>query len=80
MPIDKAKALQQSDPTMGGFEALKLWQSGCYTDKGLPPTWECLLSAVEDVAGPHVSERIAGKASTKKNWSIDPTGKVMCKH
>ena len=61
---------------MGGFEALKLWQSGCYTDKGLPPTWECLLSAVDDAAGPRVSERIAQRTLMKKNWSIDPSGKV----
>ena len=82
VPITKAKALQQADPTLGGFEALKLWQSGRYTDKGLPPTWACLLTAVAELkaAGPRVSERIAQRASMKKNWSIDPTGTALCKH
>jgi hypothetical protein len=74
VPIPKAKALQQADPTLGGFEALKLWQSGRYTDKGLPPTWDCLLTAVEDAVGPRVRERIARKASMKRNWSIDSAG------
>ena len=63
---------------MGGLQALKLWQSGRYTDKGLPPTWDCLLTAIEEEVGPRVSEQIAGKALMEKNWSIDHTGKVLC--
>ena len=60
----------QADSIMGGFKALKLWQSGHYTSKGFPPTWELLLKAVEDYAGPLVSEEIAERAAVEETWSI----------
>ena len=69
VPIDQVEALQ-ANSIMGGFRALKLWQSGHYTSKGYPPTWEFLLKAVEDLAGPLVSEEIAERAAVEKTWSI----------
>ena len=69
VPIDQVEALQ-ADSIMGGFRALKLWQSGLYTSKGYPPTWELLLKTVEDFAGPLVSEEIAERAAVEETWSI----------
>ena len=62
VPIDQVEALQD-DPIMGGFRALRLWQSGLYTSKGYPPTWDFLLKTVKDFAGPLVSEEIAERAA-----------------
>ena len=69
VPIDRVEALQ-ADSMIGGFRALKLWQSGLYTSKGFPPTWEFLLKTVKDFAGPLVSKEIAERAAVEETWFL----------
>ena len=60
----------QADPIMGGFKALKLWQSGRCGREGFRPTWEFLLKTANDLGGPLVSEVIAERAAVEETWSI----------
>ena len=69
VPLDQVQSLQV-DTIMGGFMALKLWQSGRYATKGFPPTWQILLKAVEDCNGPRISNKIAERAAVEETWSI----------
>ena len=70
VPVDQVMALQ-SDSIMGGFRALKLWQSGLYTLEGFLPTWEFLLKTVDKAGpGPLVSKEIAERAAVEETWSI----------
>ena len=68
VPIDQVEFLQ-ADTIMGGFRALRLWQSGRYATKGYPPTWQILLKAVEECSGPRISNKIAERAAVEETWS-----------
>ena len=70
VPIDKIKFLLKNS-SIGGYEALKLWQSKHKTiTKGYPPTWEFLLKAINDYISPRVSNEIAERATLEEAWSI----------
>ena len=69
VPIDQVEALQ-ADSIMGGFKALRLWQSGLYTSKGFPPIWDFLLKTVNKCLGSRVGDEIAEIVAVEETWSI----------
>ena len=70
VPIAKVNFLLRNS-SIGGHEALRLWQSKHKTiARGCPPTWEFLLKVINDYVSPLVSEEIAKRATLEKTWSI----------
>ena len=70
VPIDKINFLLRNS-SIGGYEALELWQSEHRTiARGCPPTWEFLLKAIKDYVSPRASKKTAKKATLEETWSI----------